>query len=452
MSDTKTLDGGKKALFLISVILAYLAAMFSLTGSALFVSSALTQLDGMTMFGLAITLESLFRAVLIPPAAKLGERFLRKNLFIIGLILFIAGGILCVLAWNPVIIVISRAVMGLAWGLFFANMIVMINDVYSPEKAPKMNGVVQTFGFVGILTAGPISGLFIDFLSWHWAMYIVIILSAISLILILMVPNVQERSDGGLPMDVAGSLMTALMLIPFSLALSWGGNMFEWTSPVIIGMLVAAVVFLILLVVVERKAKDPVFPAYLLKDKNLMMIFLIGAMFAGICSVQIYFPTIMQVVLGFTATESSIPTTVISIFALLCTSWVGSRISKTRKVKGLILVEGFICAVSGVLMLFVGAGTSFIYVTIGFGILGIAQAIHQVTPISWPSIALDPAKIAVAVAFMQFGQALASTIFNAVLGATFNVNMLIPLMFIIGFAVVILICAFAYRDPSRSGS
>lgn len=452
MSETKTISGAQKALFLASVILAYLAAMFSLTGSAIFVASALTSFEGMSMFGLAITLESLFRAVLIPPAAKLGERFLRRNLFIIGLILFIAGGVLCVLAWNPIIIVISRAVMGFAWGLFFANMIVMINDVYSPEKAPKINGIVQTFGFVGILVGGPVSGLFVDLLSWHWAMYIVIILSVLSLVLILMVPNVQSRDTDGLPLDVAGSFMTALMLIPFSLALSWGGSLFEWGSPVIIGMLIAAVVFLVLLVLVERKAKDPVFPAYLLKDKNLMMIFLIGSMFAGVCSVQIYFPSIMQFVLGFTATESSIPTTVISIFALLCTSWVGSRIAKTRKVKGLILVEGVITAISGIMMLFVGAGTAFIYVVIGFGILGFAQAIHQVTPISWPSIALNPAKIAVAVAFMQFGQALASTIFNAVLGATFNVNMLIPLMFIIGFAIVILICAFVYRDPESSGA
>ncbi len=207
-------------------------------------------------------------------------------------------------------------------------------------------------------------------------------------------------------------------------------------------------VFVILLVVVERKAADPVFPGYLMADKNLMMMFLVGAMFAGVCSVMIYFPTILQVVLGFSATESAIPTTVVSVIALVLTSWVGSKIAKTRRCRSLLFVEGIICALGGVAMIFVGPGTSFIFVVVGFGILGIAQAIHQVTPISWPSIALEPAKIAVAVAFLQFGQALASTVFNAVLGAVLNVNMLAPLYFIVGFAVLILVSAIVYRDPA----
>lgn len=449
MAQTKELPGGKKAMFLVSIICAYFAAMFSLTGSSIFVSAAMTQLDGMAMFSLAVTLESLMRCVLIQPAAKLGERYLRRNLFIIGLIVFIAGAVLCVVAWTPLLVVASRAIMGLAWGFFFSNMIVLINDVYSPEKAPKINGVVQTFGFVGILTAGPAAGLFVDFLTWQWTLYVVILFAAIALVLILFVPNVQEADKSGKPLDVGGSLLTALTLIPFSLALSWGGTTYAWSDPIIIGLIVAAVVFLIALLLVERKAADPIFPAYLLKDKNLMMIFVVGAMFAGICSVQIYFPSILQYALGFTATESSIPVTLCSVFALILTSWVGSRVGKTRKVRGLVFFEGIICIVSGIAMLFVGPGASFIFVTIGFGILGIGQAIHQVVPISWPSIALDPAKIAVAVAFMQFGQALASTVFNAIVGAVFNANMLATLYFILGFSIVIVLAMLIYRDPKQ---
>lgn len=446
MSETMELGGGKKAMFLVSIICAYLASMFSLTGSAIFVSAAMAELGGMALFGLAITIESLFRAVLVPPAAKLGERFLRKNLFTLGLVLFIVGGVLCAVAWTPIVLIAARAIMGVAWGLYFSNMIVMINDVYSPERAPKMNGVVQTFGFVGILAAGPLSGLFVDFLSWRWTLYVVIALSAVSLVLILLVPNVQKREVGE-PMDIAGTLCMALALIPFSLALSWGGSMFPWSDPVIICMIAAAVVFLIALILVERKAKDPIFPGFLMKDRNLMMVCLVGVMFAGVCSVMIYFPSILQYVLGWTATESSIPTTVVSIVALVLTSWAGARIGKTRKCRGLIWLEGIVCTVSGVCMIFVGPGTSMVFVIVGFGILGVAQAIHQVTPISWPSIALEPEKIAVAVGFMQFAQSLASTVFNAVLGAAFNVNMLTPLYFILAFGVLILVCNLVYRDP-----
>ena len=450
MSQTTELSGGKKAMFITSMICAYFAAMFSLTGSAIFVGAAMAQFDGMALFGLAVTLESLFRCVLVPPSAKLGEKFLRRNLFIVGLAVFIAGALLCVFAQSAILVVVSRAVMGLAWGLFFSNMVVMINDVYSPEKAPKMNGVVQTFGFVGILSAGPLAGLFVDFLTWQWVLYIVILFAAVALVLIIMVPNVQKRQGGGQPMDVAGCLFMALALIPFSLALSWGGSMFAWDDPVIIGLLVAAVVFLVVLIAVERKAQDPIFPGFLLKDKNLMMVFLLGAMFSGICSVMIYLPNIMQLALGFTATESSLPTTVVSALALVCTTWVGSRIAKTRACKVLFFVEGVICVISGILAFFIAPGSALPFVIVAIGILGFAQAIHQVAPISWPSVALDPEKIAVAVGFLMFGQALASTVFNAVLSAAFNADLLLPLKTIVVFGALIVVAAIVFRDGKKA--
>lgn len=450
MSQTTELSGGKKAMFIASVVLAYFAAMFSLTGSAIFVGAAMTQFDGMALFGLAVTLESLARCVLVPPSAKLGERFMRRNLFIVGLAVFIAGAVVCVVAQSAVMVVASRAIMGLAWGLFFSNMVVMINDVYSPEKAPKMNGVVQTFGFVGILSAGPLAGLFVDFLTWQWTLYIVIALAAVALVLILMVPNVQKKQESGDPMDIAGCLFMALALIPFSLALSWGGSMYAWTDPVIIGLLVAAVVFLIVLIIVERKAKDPVFPGYLMKDKDLMMVFVMGAMFSGICAVMIYLPQIMQLALGFSATESSLPTTIVSALALLCTAYIGGRITKTRKCKGLFFLEGVICVIAGVAMFFIVPGTPLPIVIVAVGLIGFAQAIHQVAPISWPSIALDPSKIAVSVGFLMFGQALASTVFNAVLGAAFNADVLLPLKTIVIFGAIIVLAAIVFKDAKKN--
>lgn len=450
MSDTVSIDKGKAFLFICAVICAFVAAMFSLTGSAIFVAAAMSELDGMTLFGLAVTLESLFRCVLIPPAAKLGERYLRRNLFIAGLIIFIAGAVLCALATSPLLVVASRAIMGLAWGLFFSNMIVMVNDVYSPERAPKMNGIVQAFGFVGILVAGPAAGLFVDFMTWQWTLYVVIALAAVALALILFVPNTQKRTNEGKPLDVAGSLALACALVPFSLALSWGGTTFPWTDPVIIVLIVAAAVFAIVLVVAERRAADPVFPAYLLRDRNLMMVFVMGAMFAGICSVQIYMPSIMQFALGFSATESALPTTLVSILALLFAAGVGNRMGKTRACRGLFIAEGVICLASGIAVLFVGPGTSLAFIIVAVGIIGIAQAIHQVAPISWPSIAMPSEKIAVTVAFLTFGQALASTVFNAVLAAGFNANMLMPLYFIVGFGIVIVLAALVFRDPART--
>lgn len=90
---SKTLTGGQKAVFFASLLLGYFASMFAIAGSSIFIAAAMTAMDGLTFLGLAFTLESLFRCVTIPLSAKLGERYLRRNLFLVGLALFIAGGV-----------------------------------------------------------------------------------------------------------------------------------------------------------------------------------------------------------------------------------------------------------------------------------------------------------------------------------------------------------------------
>lgn len=445
-----TLSNGQRRIFFASLLLGNFAAMLAIAGSSIFVSAAMTAMGGLGLLGLAFTVESLFRCVVIPLSAKLGERYLRRTLYLIGLFLFSAGAVLCAVAWSPTIILVSRAVMGLAWGLFFSNLVAMLSDVYPPDQAPKMNGYMQTLGFVAALIAAPMAGIFVDNLSWQWALYVTIPISVLAFILMLICPNVQEKVNDGKKLDVAGSIALVVMLVPFSLALSWGGSMYAWTSPVILGMFAVCIIGIVLLVVAERKADDPILPGRLFKNRNLMLIFFIAVCFSAICSAGLFLPTIMQQGLGFTATESSIPTVCCSILCIVATSIVGTVFAKTQKAKGLIIVESVVALAVGAALWTVGSGTSLVFLCVVYGILGISQAIHQVVPYSYPAVAMKPQEIAVTIAFVSFGQILASTVFNSILGALMNVDLLLPLRSIAVFAAVMLVCAFIFKDQKQS--
>lgn len=442
----QALSKGKKTLFFASVLCGYAASMFAIAGSSIFVAAAMTAMDGLTLLGLAFTLESLFRCVMIPLSAKLGERYLRRNLFMVGLLLFSAGGILCAVAWDATIVLIARAVMGLAWGLFFSNIVVMLSDVYPPEVAPKMNGFMQTLGFVAVLAAAPVAGLFVDFLSWQWALYVTVALALLSFLLMLFVPNMQEKANDGKRLDVGGAVFLALVLIPFSLALSWGGTAYAWGDPVIIGLFAAMVVFLVVLVVVERKAEDPIFPSHLFGNKNYMMIFFIGVCFSAICSSSLFLPTILQQGIGVSATESSLPVVANSLVCIVSTSFVGTIFAKSQKAKALVAVETALALVVGGVLFTVTAGASLILVAVCFAVLGVCQAVHQVVTFSYPSVAMSPSDIAVGVAFISFGQICAGTVFNAVLGALMNVDIFMPLRAVVVFAAVMVVCVFFFKD------
>lgn len=443
---SKTLTGGQKAVFFASLLLGYFASMFAIAGSSIFIAAAMTAMDGLTFLGLAFTLESLFRCVTIPLSAKLGERYLRRNLFLVGLALFIAGGVLCALAWSPVIILIARALMGLAWGLFFSNIVVMLSDVYPPDVAPRMNGFMQTFGFIAALVAAPVSGLFVDLLTWHWAFYVTIAAAALSFVLMLFAPNAQERVDDGKGLDIAGSIMLALVLIPFSLALAWGGTTYAWGDPIIIGMFAATIVFLIVLVLIERKAADPIFPSKLFGNKNYMMIFFIGVCFSAICSSSLFLPTILQQGLGMSATESSLPIMANSLVCIIATSFMGAIFAKTQKAKALVAVETIVALIVGAVLWTVAPGTLLILLCVLYGLLGLSQAVHQVVTFSYPSVFMKPADIAVGVAFISFGQICAGTIFNAILGALMNADLFMPLKAVVVFAIIMLVCWLFYKD------
>lgn len=442
----KELSGGQKALFFASLLFGYFASMFAIAGSSIFISAAMTQMGGIALLGLAFTLESLFRCVTIPLSAKLGERYLRRTLFLVGLALFTAGGILCAVAWDAVIVLVARSVMGLAWGLFFSNIVVMLSDVYPPEQAPKMNGFMQTFGFVAALIAAPVAGLFVDYLSWQWALYVTIAAAAVSFVLMLLVPNVQERVDDGKKLDVAGSVLLALVLVPFSLALSWGGTAYAWTDPIIIGMFAATVVFLIVLVVIERKAQDPIIPGHLFGNKNYMMIFLIGVCYSAICSSALFLPTILQMGFGVSATESSLPTVANSLLCIIATSFVGTAFAKTQKAKLLVGMEAILALAVGCVLFFVAPGTPLVVMCVLFAVLGICQAVHQVVTFSYPSVAMQPSEIAVGVAFISFGQICSGTVFNAILGALMNADLMLPLRAVVVFAIVIVVCWLIFKD------
>lgn len=443
---SKTLSGGQKAMFFASLLFGYFASMFAIAGSSIFIAAAMTAMDGLTLLGLAFTLESLFRCVTIPLSAKLGERYLRRTLFLVGLVLFTAGGVLCAVAWAPVVILVARAIMGLAWGLFFSNIVVMLSDVYPPETAPKMNGFMQTFGFIAALAAAPVAGLFVDFLSWQWALYVTIAAAAISFVLMLLVPNVQERVNDGKKLDLGGALFLALVLVPFSLALSWGGTAYQWNDPIIIGLFAATVVFLIILIFVERKAQDPIIPSHLFGNKNYMMIFFLGVAFSAICSSTLFLPTILQQGMGVSATESSLPAAANSLLCIIATSFIGTIFAKTQKAKGLVAVETIIVLVVGAVLFMVAPGTPLILVAVLYGALGIAQAVHQVVTFSYPAVAMQPSEIAVGVAFISFGQICSGTVFNAVLGALMNADIFMPLRAVAVFGVVMLICVLLFKD------
>ncbi|MFZ1996428.1 MAG: MFS transporter, partial [Solirubrobacteraceae bacterium] len=96
-------------------------------------------------------------AVLLVPAAALGDRLGRRRLFAAGLGLFVLGSIACALAPNAGLLIASRAVQGSAAALVAPLSLALVSTAFEPERRGWAMGVYGGITGIAVL-GGPVIG------------------------------------------------------------------------------------------------------------------------------------------------------------------------------------------------------------------------------------------------------------------------------------------------------
>jgi MFS family permease len=135
---------------------------------------------------------------------------------------------------------------------------------------------LATTGLVWAFAAGLgplLGGVFTEFLSWRWVFWINLpccFAAFVILCLLLEATNVRASNVGGYSqMDWIGTAAIMSMTVLVLLSLDFGGVVFPWNSPKVIGILVSGLVMLAAFVLWEtRGAKDPLIPVRLLNSAS----------------------------------------------------------------------------------------------------------------------------------------------------------------------------------------
>ncbi len=446
---SSTQGGSKRFLGFFGLLLTAFVTYFIVAGSGVFVYQAAAGFaNGLTLIGLAFTLESLARCLMLPVSAQLGDKFGRKKLFIVGMIGFIACIGLSAFPPSMELFVLFRALSGLCWGLFMATGIAMVSDIFGVEESPKRIGLYQSAVLLSLVIGSPLAGAIADTLSWNMEFVIAIPLLVIALVLVIAFVPKQEQFQSS-PLDIAGIIALAVALIPFSLCMSWGGSSYAWTDPIIMGLLAIFAIGLVAFVIVERKAQAPIFPANLLSNRNFLMMLLMAFFFSLWQCTGNYVPTYMSMVLGTSATvagSSGVLGMIVSVFG---SAWIGNYVGKKGKFKGLLAVFAFLTALSGLLYLFVSPTCPWWLFYVVGTIAGAANCLLQTVPNTYPHKALDAASVPTALALVQFAGAVANTVGSGVFGAVLNVSIDMVFNVSIVLAIPMIICFIVFRDKAK---
>ncbi len=400
----------------------------------------IAELQGLERIAWVGTAYLLTSTVTVPIYGKLGDIYGRRPVLVFGVLMFLAGSMLCGLAGEfgtlPLVgdgmsqLIAFRAVQGLGAGALTTGAFATVADIAPPAERGKYTGYFGAmFGFAGLL--GPVLGGFLTdhatttvlghvVSGWRFIFYVNLPLGLVALyILLTRLPAGRRGADARI--DWLGSGLIVAATVPLLLALTWGGQGGDgsaWVSPRVVGAFVFAAVALAGFIVVSRGKSWAVVPLDLFDDPVVaranVALFLINLGYIG---VPIFLPLYLQVVTGISASESGFAMLPL-LFGILSGSTLAGRTARKTKLYKPVLIAGGIVG-----LVAVAALTQLTAVTprwalgsalfvLGLG-LGPAQGMFTLAIQS----AVGHERVGVATASAQFCRQMGATIGVAMFGA-----------------------------------
>ncbi len=309
------------------------------------------ELHGVSHLAWVTTAYILATTIVMPIYGRAGDLIGRKTLFLTAIGVFVAGSAIAGAAPNMTMLIIGRGVQGLGGGGLMILSQTIIADLVPPrQRAKYMAPMGAVFGLSAVV--GPLlGGWFTDSIGWRWAFWINLPLGLIALA-VCAVALKLPRKAAKVTLDYLGIALMAVAVSCTVLVTTWGGNTYEWSDPVILGLAAGGLLAWVALFLSQRRAAEPIIPLWLFRSRIFNYATLIGLIVVGVGMFAVigYMPTYVQMVYGYSATESGlllIPM-VVGLMATALPS--GQLISRTGRYKIFPIVGSAVVTVTSLLM------------------------------------------------------------------------------------------------------
>ncbi|MFC0600259.1 MFS transporter [Streptomyces palmae] len=257
-------------------------------------------LGGFSVFSWLFSGYLLAVTVTLPVYGKLSDTFGRKPVLVTGIVLFLAGSLLCAAAWNMAALIAFRIVQGLGGGALQGTVQTIAADLYPLAERPKIQSRLSTVWALSAVAGPAIGGLLAGYADWRWIFLVNLPVGALALWLVVRHFREPARPRGVRPaIDWAGALGVFLCGGLLLTALVQGGVAWPWFSAPSLCLLAAAAVCAGVTVAIERRAAEPIIPGWVWRRRTIAAVNLaLGALGLLMIAPTVFLPTYAQSVLG----------------------------------------------------------------------------------------------------------------------------------------------------------
>jgi EmrB/QacA subfamily drug resistance transporter len=373
------------------------------------------QLGGLSEYAWVFSAYLLASTTTVPLYAKLADVHGRKPIFLFGLVLFVGGSALCGLSSSMLQLIAFRTIQGLGAGAVQPIAFTIAGDIFEPRRRARMQGFFSGVWGLSAIVGPAIGGIITATIGWPWVFELNIPVGLIAGGIIWFVLHERfERRPHRLDWPGAVLLTASIVLLLF--AVTEGGQLFGWTSPLTIGLVVAAAALGLAFLVGARRSPEPLIDLDLPREPliraGLAISTLAGVVMFGLTT---YVPPMVQGVHGGTPLDAGVAVAAMSI-GWPVGSIVGGRLLLRVRARPIVLAGCAMLVVGTLLVSQLDRFSWLAYAMVGAAVTGLGMGLVSTTLLVIIQGAVAWQRRAVATGLVQFSRTIGGAVGVGLMG------------------------------------
>ena len=365
---------------------------------------------------------SLVQSGLLLTAGNSADRYGRKRMLAIGLVLFGVASLGAALAQSPGQLIAARAGMGVGGALLMTTTLAVVMQIFDDEERPKAIGIWSSVNSLGFAAGPLIGGSLLDHFWWGSLFLVNLPVAAVALLAVVaLVP--ESRSRGGEFPDLLGALLSMIGMVGVVFAII-SGPVTGWLSGRVLISAALGLAGLAVFALWELRVPYPMLDMHFFRNRRFIGAVSGGILVAfGMGGSMFLLTQHLQLVLGYGPLDAGLRMAPLAVTVILINfTGLSARLLPRLGTPGMI-VSGMSLLAAGLAAISLFGGDSYGGMLAGLLVMGVGVALAMPTMANAIMSAIPPAKAGVGAGvngtLMEFGQGLGVAVLGAVLNSRF---------------------------------